>query len=352
LQRTGVRSKASQDLSDGLWGLDASSGLYYNVIGNKTFILTGGQNYTNGGGYQATLEGLTSAYNKISNTEEQSVDFLLCGPSLNSAIETQAKANYLIDIAETRKDCMVTISPFKGDVVGVTDSEDQTQSIVDFFNGIDSSSYAVFDSGYKQIFDRFTNKFRYIPCNGDIAGLMVRTSTQADSWYSPAGSFRGTLRNAIKLAYNPNQEQRDRLYISRVNPIIYSPGSGTILFGDKTAQTFESAFNRINVRRLFLEMEDTISRIAKSFLFEFNDEFTRTSFTSQVDPYLRDIQSKRGITEYVLVCNGTNNTPDVIDRNEFVAEIYVKPARSINFIGLTFVATRTGVAFEEVIGRF
>lgn len=344
-------SKAGITTSNGLWGLKAVDSVDFNVIGNQTILLVGGVNYT-GGGFNPSLGELSDAYDIVASKDQEEIDFLIYGPSMLTKEESQAKANKLIEIAESRKDTIVTISPFKDDVVAVSDAQSQTDDTVEFFNGIDSSSFAVFDSGYKYIYDRFSNKYRYIPCNGDIAGLMVRTSVDNYSWYSPAGADRGTLKNAIKLAYNPNQSQRDQLYTNRVNPVIYSPGSGVILFGDKTAQTFVSAFDRINVRRLFLEIEKTISNIAKTYLFEFNDEFTRTSFVSQVDPYLRDIAAKRGITEYVVVCDQTNNTPEVIDRNEFVAEFYVKPARSINFIGLTFVATKTGINFEEVIGRF
>jgi len=351
--QTGAISKSGISTASGSWGLEITEAdLNFNVLGNKSFTLVSGANYDASNGFQISLSGLSDAYDKVSDETVEKIDFILGGPSLSSALESQALANKLISIAESRKDCIVTLSPFKDNVVGVTDSDTQTTNVVNYFNQIDSSSFAVFDSAYKFIFDRFTNGYKYIPCNGDVAGLMARTSEESHSWYSPAGSERGLLRNVIKLAYNPNQAQRDKLYINRVNPIINSPGGGVILFGDKTAQTFTSAFDRINVRRLFIEIERTISEVAKTFLFEFNDEFTRTSFLSQVEPYLRDIEAKRGITEFVVICDDTNNTPDVIDRNEFVAEVYVKPARSINFIGLTFVATRTGVAFEEVIGRF
>ena len=213
-----------------------------------------------------------------------------------------------------------------------------------------SSSYAVFDSGYKYTFDRFNNTFRYIPLNGDTAGIMARTSINSYPWFSPAGSQRGTVNNAIKLAYNPSQAQRDLLYPKRINPVIFSAGAGMILFGDKTALKEASAFDRINVRRLFLTIESTIERAAKAQLFEFNDTLTRTNFLNIVEPYLRDVKAKRGITDFVVVCDESNNTPDVIDANQFKADIFVKPARSINFIGLTFVATRTGISFDEVIG--
>lgn len=201
------------------------------------------------------------------------------------------------------------------------------------------------------MYDRFNNSYRYIPCNADVAGLMARTAINQYAWFSPAGSSRGTINNAIKLAYNPSQSQRDLLYPRRINPIISSPGAGIILFGDKTALSYASAFDRINVRRLFLTIEDAIERSARAQLFEFNDVITRSNFLNIVEPYLRDVKSKRGITDFLVICDETNNTPDIIDSNQFKADIFIKPARSINFIGLTFVATRTGVSFEEVVGN-
>ena len=249
-----------------------------------------------------------------------------------------------------RKDCIAVISPHRSGVVNVSNSETQTNNIIDFFGPLTSSSYAVFDSGYKYTYDRFNNTFRYIPCNADIAGLMARTAINSFPWYSPAGSSRGTINNATKLAYNPSQAQRDRLYTTRINPIIFSQGDGIILFGDKTGLSYTSAFDRINVRRLFLTIERAIERAARAQLFEFNDLITRSNFVNIVEPYLRDVKAKRGVSDYVVICDETNNTPDIIDSNQFKADIYVKPARSINFIGLTFVATRTGVSFEEVIG--
>ena len=219
-----------------------------------------------------------------------------------------------------------------------------------FFSAATSTTYGVFDSGYKYMYDRFNDTFRYVPLNGDIAGTCARTDIQQFPWFSPAGTSRGSILNAVKLAYNPGRKQRDALYSNRVNPVIFSPGAGIILFGDKTGFGKSSAFDRINVRRLFIYLEDAISAAAKDFLFEFNDEITRTNFVNIVEPFLRDVQSKRGIQDYVVICDETNNTAAVIDSNEFVADIFIKPARSINFIGLTFIATRTGVAFEEVIG--
>ena len=198
--------------------------------------------------------------------------------------------------------------------------------------------------------DRYNDTFRFVPLNGDVAGTCARTDAVADSFFSPAGYNRGRIRNAIKLAYNPNQTQRDELYRGRVNPVINQPGQGVVLFGDKTALTNPSAFDRINVRRLFILLEKAISTAAKFQLFEFNDEFTRAQFRSLIEPFLRDVQGRRGITDFRVIADGTNNTGEVIDRNEFVADIFVKPNRSINFIQLNFVATRTGVAFTEVAG--
>ena len=234
--------------------------------------------------------------------------------------------------------------------LNITSSDAQTANIIKFYDSVTSSSYAVFDSGYKYMFDRFNNQFRYIPLNGDIAGLMARTSINNYPWFSPAGAARGTINDAVKLAFNPTQAQRDLLYPKRINPVIFSPGAGIILFGDKTGLSYASAFDRINVRRLFLTIESTIERAARQQLFEFNDVITRTNFTNIIEPYLRDVKAKRGITDFLVVCDESNNTPDVIDANQFRADIFVKPARSINFIGLTFVANRTGVSFEEVVG--
>lgn len=335
------------------WGLTAQ-GNVFNVIGATTYNLTGGTDYsgTNDvGGYSVELSSVISAYRKFTSPAEYSLNFLISGPSGGSSIyESQAKANELIAIADTRKDCVAVISPHRAGVVDVTDSDTQTDNIIKFFDPLTSSSYAVFDSGYKYVYDRFNNQFRYIACNADVAGLMARTSLNQFPWFSPAGANRGALNNAVKLAYNPTQAQRDALYPKRINPIIFSPGSGIILFGDKTALSYTSAFDRINVRRLFLTLEATIERAARAQLFEFNDTITRANFVNIVDPYLRDVKSKRGITDFVVVCDESNNTPDIIDANQFKADIYIKPARSINFIGLTFVATRTGVSFEEIIG--
>ena len=335
----------------GNWNANAQ-GTTFSVLGNKGYSLAGGENYSTSGGYGATLANVISGYEKFKNQAEYQINFLLQGPSGGSTIqESQAKANYLISIAELRKDCVACVSPHRSGVVNVSNSDTQTENIIDFFDPVNSSSYAVFDSGYKYVYDRFNNQFRWIALNGDTAGLMARTSINQYSWFSPAGASRGTINNAIKLAYNPSPAQRDLIYPKRINPVVFSPGAGIVLFGDRTGLSFASAFDRINVRRLFLTIESTIERAAKAQLFEFNDVITRSNFVNIVEPYLRDVKSKRGITDFVVVCDETNNTPDIIDANQFKADIFVKPARSINFIGLTFVATRTGVSFEEVVGN-
>jgi hypothetical protein len=335
--------------SEGLWNIDAQDKTY-SALGNVTYTLTGGKDYDNSGGMSATLGDLFTAYNLFSNADEIQVDYLIMGPGMGNKFESQAKANHLISIANGRKDCMAVISPHRTDVVDITNTDTQTDNILEFFSPLSSSSYAVFDSGYKYTYDRFNNKFRYIPCNPDVAGLMVRTSIFAYPWFSPAGQQRGILNNAIKLAYNPSKAQRDQLYPLRINSIVNQPGIGILLFGDKTALGYASAFDRINVRRLFLTVEQALQRSAQAQLFELNDEITRANFRNIVEPYLRDVQAKRGLYGFLVVCDASNNTPDVIDNNEFRADIFLKPAKSINYVTLTFVATRTGVSFEEVAG--
>ncbi len=334
----------------GNWGTNAQ-GNGFGVEGAKTYTFSGGKDYSGTNGFAAPLGGVVSGYKKFEAEANQTINFLINGPSGSSVNDSKAKAKELIAIAEKRKDCIAVISPHKSDIVNISDSDTQTTNIVNFFDPIGNSSYAVFDTGYKYVFDRFNNKFRYIACNGDIAGLMARTSINQYSWFSPAGTARGTINSAIKLAYNPTQAQRDIIYPKGINPVVFQPGSGIILFGDRTSLKYASAFDRINVRRLFLTIEGTIERAARSQLFEFNDVITRSNFLNIVEPYLRDVKSKRGITDFIVVCDETNNTPDIIDSNQFRADIFVKPARSINFIGLTFVATRTGVSFEEVVGN-
>ncbi len=286
---------------------------------------------------------VTNGYELVRDSETfNDIDFLVPGK-----IST-ARALKLIDIAETRKDCMAVISPRRSDVINGNTSSQKTDAVIDFFNGISSSSYAIFDSGYKYIYDKFNDTYRYVPCAADVAGLCINTTINSETWFSPAGYNRGNLRNATKLAYSPKQSERDRLYSARINPIVSFPGQGIVLFGDKTGLASPSAFNRINVRRLFIELEKNVARFSKYQLFELNDEITRSSFKSAVEPYLRNVQGRRGIYDFLVVCDESNNTADVIDANEFYAEIYIKPARSINFITITFTATRTGVSFGEL----
>jgi hypothetical protein len=336
--------------SGGLWGQNAQD-TTFSAIGNKTYTLGGGVDYSAAGGMEADLGNLITSYGLFSNKDEIQVDYLIMGPGLSSESDTQAKANYLISLAEERKDCVATVGPHRANLIGITNTTTQTDNLINYFSSLSSSSYAVFDSGYKYTYDRFNNKFRYIPCNADVAGLMCRTNIVAYPWFSPAGQQRGIINNAIKLAYNPNKAQRDRLYPQRINAIVTQPGIGTLLFGDKTALSYASAFDRINVRRLFLTVEQALQRAAEAQLFELNDELTRANFRNIVEPYLRDVQAKRGLYGFLVICDTTNNTPDVIDNNEFRADIFLKPAKSINYITLTFVATRTGISFEEVAGR-
>jgi hypothetical protein len=342
----------AQSITTGIWGVPAE-GVTFNSVGNVSYTLLGGKDYSgtnNIGGFQVSLTDISNAYDNFSNATEVPLNFLLQGSTALGKEQEQAKANKLISIAESRKDCIAFISPNRSAVVNVSSAATQLANVQSFFSPLTSSSYAVFDSGYQYVYDRFNQQFAYIPCSADVAGLCARTDIDQFPWYSPAGKSRGTLKFPIKLAYNPSQTDRDQLYSQRINPIISSPGSGIILFGDKTALSYQSAFDRINVRRLFITLEQAIRGAADAQLFEFNDSTTRANFINIVEPYLRDVQIKRGITDFLLVCDETNNTPDVIDRNEFIADIYVKPARSINFIGLTFVATRTGVSFETIVG--
>lgn len=339
----------------GAAGQNAAAVTAFHACGAKTYTLGSGYSYSGtleAPGYSCTLANIVSGYSKFAN-EEIPIDFLVMGPSMSSSrAETQAKANKLIALANERQDCIACISPHRGDVVGnANGSTDITNKIIEYYEGVTHSSYAVFDSGYKYTFDRFTNSFVYVPTSGDIAGVMARTNSLNFPWYSPAGASRGALNNVIKLAYNPSQLERDRLYGAGINPVITTRGQGTILFGDKTALGQEgSAFSRINVRRLFLFVEEAIARFSRSTIFEFNDTVTRSNFVNVVEPFLRDIQSKRGLTEFRLICDETNNTPDVIDRNEFRADIFIQPARSINYVSLTFVATSTGATFIESSG--
>ena len=270
--------------------------------------------------------------------------------------DTIAKAQAVAAIANSRKDCIAFISPWSGAQVATSGGAaltpaTQLANTISFFDNIGSSSYVVLDSGIKYTYDRFNDKYRYIGCNGDVAGLCVSTSTILDDWFSPAGLNRGGLQNVVKLAFNPNKAQRDDLYTNRINPIVAMAGAGPVLFGDKTGLASPSAFDRINVRRLFLNVEKRARGLAEGVLFEQNDDVTRGSFNSSMTGYLQEVQARRGLTDFLVVCDETNNTPEVIDRNEFVAELYLKPTRSINYVTVTVTATRTGVSFSEVIGR-
>tara|TARA_R100000951_G_scaffold84888_1_gene72640 strand:+ start:3351 stop:5276 length:1926 start_codon:yes stop_codon:yes gene_type:complete len=321
------------------WGT-AASGVTFTAVNTPSLeSLSGGV-----AGSAVTTGELKTAYEKFQDADTVDVGLIIAGKGDGTHVEN------LITIAENRKDAVVFCSPERSDVVNVTNSNTQTENVKDFFEARSSSSYAVFDSGYKYMYDKYSDVYRFVPLNGDIAGLAARTDSIADSWFSPAGFNRGVVRGVVKLAYNPTKAQRDILYPKRINPVATFPGQGTVLFGDKTALGSPSAFDRINVRRLFIVLEKAISTASKFQLFEFNDEFTRANFRNIVEPFLREVQGRRGITDFLVVCDETNNTGDVIDRNEFVAEIFVKPARSINFVTLQFVATRTGVAFEEVAG--
>ena len=349
--------------ADSGWDQDAD-GVNFGLSGVFTGSLASGTNYggktdyTTTGALNSGIDDLISGYELFSNTEEIEVDFILMGAAHHDKFDSQAVAEKCIAVAEVRKDAVAFISPhrkaFLNDSVAgsvtVSNIDAMTNNVIDFYGPISSTTFGVFDSGYKYMFDRFNNTFRYVPLNGDIAGTCARTDIEQFPWFSPAGTARGAILNAVKLIYNPGKKQRDILYSNRINPVIQSPGAGIILFGDKTGFGKSSAFDRINVRRLFIFLEDAISAAAKDQLFEFNDELTRTNFVNIIEPFLREVQSNRGIFDFVVICDETNNTAAVIDRNEFVADIFIKPARSINFIGLTFVATRTGVDFEEVIG--
>jgi len=303
--------------------------------------------------YSYSSSEIDAAYDVFLETEEAEIDFVLMGGSMATEADTKLKAASVMAVAQTRKDCIAFISPWKGTQVGTSGALNRsTQKVktINFFNALSSTSYAVFDSGYKYMYDRFNDVYRWVPCNGDVAGLCVSTSASLDDWFSPAGTNRGGLRNAVKLAFNPTQSDRDELYQARINPIVSFPGAGVILYGDKTALASPSAFDRINVRRLFLNVQKRAEELAKGVLFELNDATTRIGFASALNSYLSEVRARRGVTDFLVVCDESNNTPSVIDRNEFVAEIYIKPTRSINYITVTLTATKTGVAFSEVIG--
>ena len=297
----------------------------------------------------ATLGELQYAYNKFDIENVFDLDYILQGPAGANLEDAVAKANFIVSVVEERRDCMCFLSPPRYMVVNQNSAAQITRNVTQWADELTSSSYAVFDSGYKYQYDRFNDKYRYVPLNGDVAGTLVYSSFRAEPWFSPAGFSRGQIRNAVKLPFNPSKKQRDDLYSSRVNPVVDFPGEGTVLYGDKTGLAYSSAFDRINVRRLFLIVEKEIAKISKTTLFEFNDEITRTLFKNNVNPFLRNVQAKRGMYDFLVVCDESNNTPEIIDRNEFIADIYIKPARSINFITLNFVATKTGVTFDEAI---
>ena len=327
-----------------------ASGDKFLLLANHSESLTGGTD-----DYSYTAGEVNEAYDLFQDTEETEVDFVLMGGSFGSEVDTLSKAQKVTAIAAARKDAIAFVSPYKGNQIGsggsALSSVQQRTNTLNFFTAVTSTSYAVLDSGYKYMYDRFNDKYRWVATNGDVAGLCVSTSSTVADWISPAGLSRGGLRNVVKLAYNPNKADRDELYQNRINPIVTFPGSGSVLFGDKTALASPSAFDRINVRRLFLNIEKRVGNLGKAVLFELNDEVTRSGFLSNINGYLNDIVAQQGITDFLVVCDESNNTPDVIDRNEFVAELFIKPARSINYVTVTFTATRTGVSFSEVVGR-
>jgi phage tail sheath protein FI len=329
------------------WGDHNGNGTNWGSVKTTAFTAVSGPiALTFGNGVDGTVTdgARKSAFELFQDSETVDVGLIMAGNASLNLIGD------LITIAETRKDCIVFASPQRSDVVNIASAITQTKNVLAFFNAVQSSSYVIFDSGYKYMYDRYSDVYRYVPLNGDMAGLSARTDLTNDAWFSPAGLNRGIIRGAVKLAYSPNKTQRDELYRARINPVVSFPGQGIILFGDKTGLTTPSAFDRINVRRLFIVLEKAIATASKFQLFEFNDEFTRANFRNLVEPFLREVQGRRGITDFLVVCDETNNTGEVVDRNEFIAEIYIKPARSINFITLSFVATRTGVAFSEVAG--
>ena len=328
-------------------GTQVASGVSYASTAGKGGVLS--DDLAGGTDDTPTIGELDIAYNLFADADTVDVNLIMAG-TCPASTDGVTHATMIIDLCEARKDCVGFISPRREDVVGVTTGAAQTTNVVAFFNQLASSSYAVFDSGYKYMYDKYNDVYRYVPLNGDIAGLAANTDNVAEPWFSPAGYNRGQIRGAVKVAFNPTKAQRDILYPARVNPVMTQPGQGTVLFGDKTALSRPSAFDRINVRRLFIVLEKAIATAAKFQLFEFNDSFTRAQFRNLVEPFLRDVQGRRGITDFSVVADETNNTGEVIDRNEFVADIYIKPARSINFITLNFIAVRTGVAFSEIGG--
>ena len=369
LEKFGYVSKASDAKNS-----DGTSNYYKDVINNKSKYLwwlkhpTVGTNwgqtvssqgeagfdkatsivgYTLAGGVDdaPVSANVQSSYALFNNADTVDISLMMAGP--HTDINT---INNLISIVESRKDCMLFMSPPSSTVIDNAGSE--ATDLDSLAGSLTRSSYVVMDSAWKYQYDKYSDVYRWVPLNGDVAGLCARTDTQRDPWFSPAGLNRGQIKNVVKLSWNPQKTERDTIYKAGINPVVTFPGEGTILYGDKTFQNRPSAFDRINVRRLFLILEKTIAKASRSTLFEFNDEFTRAQFVNLVEPFLRDIQGRRGIYDYRVVCDTTNNTPEVIDQNQFVGDIYIKPARSINFIQLNFVAVRTGVAFNEIVGKF
>jgi phage tail sheath protein FI len=320
------------------WGSAASNVPFTKLAANVTLSLASGADGT------VSTANVVTAYDLFDPAESVDINLVVSGPA-NATV-----ADSLISMAETRKDCLVFLSPEKADCVD--NANDEVTDIKAYRDTLTSTSYAVLDSNWKYQYDKYNDVYRWVPLNGDIAGLCARTDLERDPWFSPGGLNRGIIKNSIKLAWNPTKTNRDDLYVKGINPIVTFQGEGTVLFGDKTLLSKPSAFDRINVRRLFIVLEKAIARAARFSLFEFNDQFTRASFVNLVEPFLRDVQGRRGIYDFRVVCDESNNTPEVIDRNEFVGDIYIKPARSINFIQLNFVAVRTGVSFDEVVGKF
>jgi hypothetical protein len=355
---TNFYKTAINDFSRWIWATNDSAGAASATLADlanstnattytKSFIRgTDGASETN-----VSIAALAAAYDLFADASTVDLSLILQGKAMGT--NDVQLANYLIDnIAEVRKDCVVFVSPAKEDVVGVNIENQQAQNVVDFRNRLHNTSYAFLDSGYKYQYDKYADVYRYIPLNGDIAGITARSDSIRDPWFSPAGFTRGQVKNLVKLAFSPNKVERDLLYKNDANPIVTFPGQGTILYGDKTLLGRSSAFDRINVRRLFIVLEKAIATASNSALFEFNDEFTRAQFKNLVEPYLREVQGRRGIFDFRVVCDDTNNTAEVIDSNRFVGDIYIKPARSINFIQLNFVAVRSGVEFNEIAGQF
>ena len=299
---------------------------------------------TNGISTNAVAANIQTGLDLFANKDEVDISLIITGDGFDTTTQ-----NYATNIAKTRMDCVAFVSPLQGQVVGQSASA-ATTAVTAWAASLSSTSYAVADSGWKYQYDKYNNIYRWIPLNGDMAGLCVRTDDTTDPWFSPAGYSRGGVKNVVKLAWNPNQAQRDTIYSAAVNPVVSLPGQGTLLFGDKTLTTQPSAFNRINVRRLFIVLEKSISNASKFSLFELNDEFTRAQFVALVEPFLRDVKGRRGVYDYRVVCDSSNNTQAVIDGNRFVGDIYIKPARSINYIQLNFIATRSGVQFSEIVG--